>query len=540
MNLLGARPSRRLEWGALGLIVALFLGLGSRQLGRPGLAHAESYDPSYGMELALDLPPTRTDWSLTLAGRKWPLRVQHPYDFCAFDVYWSALAFKAAGVGVGVLRLSELILSAATLVVLCLLCRSWLGWPAALGAGLLLAVNPAVLLMSRIAYWAVELQLALPAVAALALLSAWQRTRRARALYAGAFVWGFSTCVTTKSAAFILAYPLLYLVLVPRKDYPSRRQAAAAAACAALGAADFLAYNIARGMPILGFMLGALRTPTRAGVDNLAFARNLALRWGQLFGMLDGSFPTEGFRDRLFPAFFFASFAALTWRCVFGRPFRGRGFVVLVLCLLPLLLCETAFTPWALDPQHVLVLWPFTAVVAAAAVDWIRAEVESRRPGRGAPAAAILLVLLAGSALRADAGYFSRLAANGGTGPWSGAVTELAAFLDRSGPRETFNLAPELQAPVSIITGGRVNAISISIDEPPARLRRIFEWMATLPEARVLSIPPANGVPDAVKEHLEGLRMILRSSGRRLALEKTIADGDETKYLVWRVEKRGP
>jgi hypothetical protein len=554
MNITRPRPLLCLEWALLGLLLALFLGLGTRQFPRPGLAHPEALDPACGMELALDLPRTYycyTDWSMSLAGRTWPLRLSHPYDFNAFDIYWSALAFKIAGVSVSVLRLSELALSAATLIIFCALCRLWLGSAAAFGAGLLLAVNPAFLIESRIDYWAIELELALPAVATLALFSVWHRTRRVWALYAGAFVWGGATCVTTKAVAFLLAYPLLYLAAVPRKDFPSRRQAAVAAACAALGAADFLGFNFFRGMAIFKFLLDALRAPTGGGVDNFDLANNFSIRWGQLIEALNASLIFKGqgpagTQDWVFPIFFFAAFAALTWRCAARKPFPGRGFIVIILGLLPLLLLETIFTPWALDPQHVLVLWPYTILIVAAGLDWVRSGIEARLPGKGLPVAAVLLALLVGSALHVDANYFSRLAANGGIGPWSGAIEDLAVYLDQNGLRKPFSLSVEIAPPVSIITGGRVTPlIAWEVDRTiTPRLLGVFERIAGVPGARFLSLSP--GLTDsplrkrATSDELAILgafRSIVEKSGHRLVAVRVFPERPaQPIYVVWRVD----
>ena len=533
-----------LEWGLLGLLVVLFLGLASRQLERPGLFWDEGDAAAYGMEIALDLPPTWTDWSVALAGRTWPLRVRHPYDFVALPIYWSALAFKAGGVGVAVLRWSALLIGAAVLIALYALSRLWLGPEAAFAACLLLAVDPAFALTSRLAYWAVEFFLLPPALTALVFFSLWHRRRRAWALCAGAFCWGLTTSMTTKAVAFLIAYPVLYLLLVPRKDRPSPRMTAAAAACAALGAADFIAYNAARGMPTFKRLLGALAAPTAGGVDNFAVARNLAVRGRQVLDLLGGTVAVTAdggvSRGNVLLILFAAAFAAMIWRCASRRPFRGRGFILLVLGLIALLFLETAFTPMGLDSQHLLILLPFAVLPVAAALDWLRTEVERRMPGKGTLAAAALLALPVVSALRADASYFSRLKSTGGEGELSDSIYDLAGYLDRSGILRPVALTHEVSRNVYLITAGRVkpltgHAWSKGITPP---LLEAYAALASDPAARFIG-QPSDEPGDPFSMYLEAFRGVVEKSGRRLAIEKEFADSrGRTMYFVWRVEER--
>ncbi|MFI5349408.1 MAG: ArnT family glycosyltransferase [Elusimicrobiota bacterium] len=531
------------DWAILVPLLGLYLWIGTRQIDRPALNWDEGDTAAYGMELALDLPRTETDWSVRLAGRSWPLRVSHPYDFKALPIYWSALAFKTAGVGVSVLRLSSLAVGAILLAVFYAVCRLWFGSGTAFMASLLLAVNPAFALMSRLGYYALEIPLALPALAALTFLSLWHRRRRVWALCAGAFCWGLSTCVTTQAVAFILAYPILYFALVPRKDRPSPRLIAAAAAFAALGAADFILYNAARGMPIISRLLDALAAPTGVGVDNAAIARNLALRGRQLLGLLDGRLAAgfvggDGVRDAVLPIFFAAGFAAMVWRCASRRRFPGRGFILLVLGLILLLFLETAFTPMGLDPHHLLVLLPYVFLPVAAALDWLRTEVERHLPGKGALAAAALLALPVASALRADASYLNELRKSGGTGRMSGAIEDLAADLDRRGIRRPFCLSYGISRNTYLLTQGRVEPLGAHAFRRgvSAELLGRYENLAALPEARFIAA--AGNDPPGSQEYLDAFRGVVERSGRRLVAEREYRDGlGRAVFVLWRVDR---
>ena len=542
------RPSPlsvRAEAALVALLLAVFFLLGGLHLERPGLAHAESLDAFYGMSTAGRLPQDlHVDWGARLGGRVLPLRVPHPYDFAVFDVYWSALAFTLGGVSVPVLRLSALLLGAGVLLVFYALCRAWLGAPAALAAAALLAVNPAFLEGTRLAYWAMEIQLLLPETAALLLFTVWHRRRRPWALYAGAFVWGLATCVTTKSAAFLAAYPALYLALVPPDRRPAPRQLAAAALAAALGAADFLAFNAAHGLFILKALTAALRGRTPAGVDNLALAANLWKRLNQLAQLLQGGFANAvtgpgSPRDVLLPVAFFISFAAAARRCAADRSFRGRGFLLLVLLLVPLLLLQTAFTPYGLDKQHLLVLWPWPLLVVAASLDELRLRLDALRPRAGALAFGLALALLAASSLRADAGFLRRLGDAGGKNAWSDAVTDFTRYLETAGVARPYCLSPMVDMPVTITSGGRVNPRNVLPDSasPPVD----YTALAAEPGALFLTADftpgDAAGAAASAEPEEAALRRAAERSGRRLLLAGAFpADGRRPRFAVWRFE----
>ncbi len=294
-----AAPGPR-DWAPLVAVLALFLFAGSRALDLPGLWPDEASDAVLGMEVALDLPRSPSDWRVELGGRSYPLRTRHPYDFSAFNIYASALAFELGGVSVAVLRFSALLVCAAGLAALYALALPALGAAGAFAAALLLALQPAYLLHARLGYFAAETFLVLPGCAALALAFGWRRTRRPAALCAAAFVLGASLNITTKALALVCAYPPLFWALLPRPERPSRRLLAAAAACGALGAANFILFNATHGLEIGRSLLEALAAPTPAGVDNAAWGANLLTRLGQLGSLFAGRVPA-GWPERSRP-----------------------------------------------------------------------------------------------------------------------------------------------------------------------------------------------------------------------------------------------
>jgi hypothetical protein len=144
----GAALKKHWDWAVLGLIACLFLFAASRELSLPALYYDESFNPIYGMELALGLPRTPTDWAISFGGDSWPLRSYHTREFHAFDIYWSALAFRVGGVSVATLRWAALLISTALLASFYGFCRTWFPKRVGLAACALLAAHPAFLICS--------------------------------------------------------------------------------------------------------------------------------------------------------------------------------------------------------------------------------------------------------------------------------------------------------------------------------------------------------------------------------------------------------
>ncbi|MDX6768427.1 MAG: hypothetical protein SF051_02765 [Elusimicrobiota bacterium] len=524
-------------WLPLLPVLALFLLVGTRRLDLPGLWPDEASDAVYGLEVARGLPPSDNDWSLSFAGRTWPLRTPHPYDFSAFNPYLAAVAFRLGGVGVESLRLAALLVAAAGIAAVYALALPFLGAGGAVVAALFLALDPAYLLHARVGFFAAELFLVAPTVAAAALAWRWRRGEGGPAsLCFAAFLLGASLNVSTKALAPALAYPLAFLAAAGPGRRPSRRLLLAAAAAAALGAANFLAFNALRGAEVPRALAAALTAPTAAGVDNLSPAANLGARLAQLARLMTGAAAPAADPPPLhlaLPLLFLASFAALAWRC--RRDFAGRPLVVFALLAASLQLLMTAFTPMSLDPQHLLVLWPCVAVLLAAAAAWLAETVERAAPGRGRLAAGAALALLLASAARTDAAYFARLGETGGLGAWSDASYRLAAELDREAAVEPVALAWGVAQTVFVLTEGRVKPVAIGVARRsvPERGYAALEERAQAPGARFITAAPEG---DAARAYLDRLRRSAAESGRRLVASYEAADrAGRPVYRVWRL-----
>lgn len=535
------RRGRR-DAAVLAILLLLYLGLALTDIDLPGLWYDEAHEALLGAELALGLPPWySSDWALRLAGREWPLRSFHPYDFTALPIYAAAAAFRALGVGVIALRACSAACGAAIVAMSYALARRWLGREAAAAGGLLLAVNPAFVVYSRVSFYAVELPLAAFGLAALLLADEWRRRRSTAALCGAALVLGLSTSLSTKSLALLLAVPAALALRAPGCPRPSRRQAWAAAAAFAAGAANWLAFNLSHpGGGVWGRLILAL-LPGGADADNADVLGGAAVRAGQLLRLLDGrtplslAGPAESL-DVLLPWACAAACAAAAWRLARGRD--GERPLAALLVLPGVILAATVFSPGGRDAQHPLAAWPYPLLLVGAALARLAEALSARwGPVRGRAAAGALTLLLAASSARADRAFFSVLRRTGGAGLWSDAVYGLADHLDRVRPSRTLHLHWGSSRSVYVLTQGRVRPY-LSTD--------FWRYVHSRAGVRaVLRDPRARFV--AVAEDMEGivghpqwiptLGKIARVLGRRLELEREFRDREgRVIFKVYRTE----
>lgn len=514
-------------WAVPVLIAGLFLAAASRELSLPGLWNDEALDASMGMEVALGLPGTPTDWALPIGSRALPLRVEHPYDFAAFGIYWSALAFRVGGVAAETLRFSALLLAAAALLAFYGFCRRAFSPRAAAAACALLAAHPAFLVWSRVGYFASEIFLIFFAALALYLGALWRERRAPWALYAACFALGFSANCTTKALAFLVALPVVFYLWAPRSWRPAPRQASAAAGFLALGALNPLAFCLANGV-ILRSFARALTGPTRAGVDNLAFGANLATRLSQLRGVLSGesaAWQAAGPLGVSASPVVWACAAALpvlAWRAARAKSDGVRRSCGALVTLCALLFLETCLTPMALNPQHLLVALPFLLLAAAAALDML-------------PAAASLLLaagLLACEA-RVDAAYFSALERTGGAGMWSEALDDAARYLDGAGVRRPLCLSWGLSRNLYLASAGRVTPVALQEGRGRAAdLRERLDQALRDPASRYLAFADAVQNPGQRAGVVLEFRRAADAARKRLVVERAFSDRTGAPVLL--------
>ncbi len=428
-------------------------------------------------------------------------------------------------------------LCALTLLLFYGFCREWFPPAVALPALVLGAAHPSFLLPARAVFFFNELPVLPLEMGAMWLVSVWQRRRAPWALCGGCFMWGLATSSSLKALAFVLACPAVYAACVPRRGWPSAREAATALLCAAAGAASPLLYALRGGRVDLAFA-GALAGPTKAGVDNLALGRNLLLRAGQLLRLLGGEAPAffagPAPAARAPQAAFIAAFAGLAALGLSRRRrlSRAEGGVLL---LTTFLLLSTCMTPRALNLQHTLLLWPLPMLVVALGAE--RAAAAAPR-WRMAAAAGLTLVLLAEA--RVDAAYLARLRHTGGVGLWSDAVFALARDLDRRGLARPVALQWGLSDNVYVLTGGRVEP-----REPwpwgrgvDGQMARALDGLMADPSARFLMVDDDADQARA-KPYTEAFRAAATRAGVDVITEAEYRDRQgRPVYYLRRVARR--
>src|SRR5207249_4381472 len=111
--------------------------------------------------------------------------------------------------------------------------------------------------------------------------------------------------------------------------------------------------------------------PTRAGVRNSDVFQNLAVRWKELRLVLDGTAPTLSAGSvpphSTGTAVFLTSFVLLAGLSLFAGGQRPSKACRAILTIEAALFLLTALTPKTLSVQHLLVLWPYPALIVALA-----------------------------------------------------------------------------------------------------------------------------------------------------------------------------
>lgn len=535
------RPAHsRLYWLALAAIASTFLFLAGRSLDLPAPYYCELEDTIYGLELALGLPPSPTDWSLPLRGHRIPLRGSHPYDWDALQIFWSALALKLGGATLRSLRWASLGLSAGLLILLFGVARRLFSPGVALAAAALLAVDPAFFIWSRMGFATMELTAAFFALAACLAAARWVERRSPRALCAAGFLLGFELNVALKAVAFVIALPAVCVAVVPRRLWPTRRQATAALACFALGGLNTLAYNVVNGFPTVVVLWERLLAPTPQRADNMNVLGNLRLRFLQLVDMLSGEIPTRtagGLApNHLAPWIVLSCTAGLAVSCAWPRrPSDETRALRGLLALQGLLFAMTLFTPGVLAPPHLLVLWPGFALISAVAAARLW---RSSRPGR--VLAAALLASLALSSIKVDLDYGRTLRTTGGAGLQSDAMYRLVAYLEEHHIERPLCLGWGSRVNIYFLTKGRIrprdaHRFSLGIN---SRLLRVYEDALRDPSNRYILLA------DSVRPNLEreygydvAFRAVARKMGKRLALEREFRDREGAPiFLLYRAQ----
>ena len=529
--------------GALATIAApaialiLYFGLGLHQLELPGLYYDEAFDALPALEVLLGGTPSAA-MSVAAFGRSWPVML-HPH-IGPTSTYVDLAAFAVAGPSVEAVRAAHLAVGGLTLVLLWWLARRWFGAVVAGWATILCATAPAFVWWNRAgANWsATLLPLALGLVLALA---RWSATGDARALVVGA--WCVGAGLTTK-LNFVWLFPPLALAALARLGIAgslraarglSPRALAAAIGAFVVGASPWLLYNLRTGGETFRFVAGNA-VHTEYGNDNLAVLHNVAFLahdFTSVMGGSTGEFPAPaGGGDRLPALLFVASAVLLTARALRDRRCHPPHRLFLV-CMLGVFLTVGTVTTSRVGARHLFMLVPFAwLMVAVAAADLASALGRWSDDGRLAVVSHALVAAVVLGHLADHVRIHRFLAATGGYGVWSSAVSTLTERLQTTyASRTPIAMDWGLMRNVAFLSETRI-APREMFEYRPAPSAGFGDVAATLirdPRNLYVFHAPAFTQFHGYREALEAAAI---TAGKRLELVETLAQRDGTPNIL--------
>jgi len=460
--------------------LVFYLGLTLHQLHLPGPNYDEAIEAQPAVQFLQNLPvEAHRDATIHIFGKRLPLMI---VDYVgALNTYVLLFFFKSGGIGVATMRLWPILVGAVILWLTWRLGEKLMGWRAGMMAAMLLAVQPSFVFFMRQGIYVTNTTIALMLAIWLALLR-WFESGKPRWAWLIAFMAGLGLW-----AKFIMLWPLVATAILlpviwvfrdafglrPAPDFGPRtllrpRVWAPSILAFLAGISPLLLFNLKTSATFQHFA----HTLNRSyyGVENAAYLTNLAERWSQMRHYLRGDhfwYLGGNFVDALaWPAFLLAFFilhALLLWR--WRRPRERilalRGLAIYAFFLL--LLMQTPLTPTALWYTHLAMFSPVLAL--AIALGW--ESLFRQFSEHWSNLLAILFILALGfSGLRTDAGYHRALAETGGLADHSDALYRLTDELLTLGADTPYALDWGFEAPVILISQGRVNPMGVFKYEP--------------------------------------------------------------------------
>lgn len=546
-------PSERAVWGrrmALLAAILLYLTLALPQLGLPGLHYDEAKEAGIN---ALEILQRQDVQAFRSAGVQigplfLPLMVQ---DYIgALNVYLALPLLAVLGVTAPALRLLGVLCGLATLLLVCALGRELTqrgrggrpepGWAGEIAA-LLLAVNPTFIFWSRQGIFVTNVVVTL-AVATVWLALRWQRTGRPRDLYLMAllaglglwskllFVWVLGALAAVGLGAWAWGRGRRAAPIFPRLSW---RSLTLAGLLFLLGLAPLLLFNQQTSGTVQA-LFGNLGQ-SYYGVENAAFAANLAVRLAQVNTLLRGDhlwYLGQSFANGWALAAAVGLVAlAIGLAAASGRGSRARASLPLLLAALLfvlLLLAQSSFTVSDLFITHFAIIQPFVLLLAALAADSLLLAAQSW-PRRWAVGLAALTLAVLALWLGADAWnsgrYHQALARSGGLASHSDAIDRLAQWLDVAGVRQPLALDWGIEAQVRYLTENRVQPLEIfgyqRLEQPDDGFAGRAEQFLADPTRVYIVRMPGETVFQGRREALESLAA---AQGQSLVVQEAIYD----------------
>ncbi|RMD94911.1 MAG: phospholipid carrier-dependent glycosyltransferase [Calditrichaeota bacterium] len=475
------------------ILTAVYLALALPHLKLPGIQYDEVYHVPPAVAILkghLGGEPVQIDPSVIhLFGRPFPLMFNYYTGFV--KTYLCLPFFAVFGFNVFSIRGTSLLLGWIALIFTYLFARDLTrNRGLAFIAALLMATDASYLFYTRNDYTVIGTMMAFKMISLYYLLK-WWRELKPRDLWIGAFTMGLGISdrasflwILFSLAAFVVLFMLPQMRERWRAGAITRKMVLSGAVALALGAAIFIAFNVAT----LG---GTFRPMTRTfvqpsgPVNNLAFLSNLHLRLQMLTDVLSGSYLWHQYFDTpryvtqhwvwagslLTYAFILAFVFGLAQMMFTYRKTRIVPLPMAFLLFMSLaLLFWSCFTPTSFRGHQLIMLYPFIHILIALFfwqgskwfANWYARE-KSRTTLQYVTAFGLMgLVVL--SNLWVIRGYYQDFIRTGGAGVWSDAIYELVDYLEKH---------PEWTV-VCMDWGFNQNILSLSAGEVKT-LRRYYE-----------------------------------------------------------------
>jgi len=468
--------SQRLRSWLWLLPLALYLALTLYQIELPGPNYDEAVEAKPAVQCLQNLPvEAHRDAVIHLFGKALPLMI---VDYVgALNAWVLLLYFKLGGIGVAAMRLWPITVGAVVVWLTWLLGKKLFGPRAGFAAAMLLAVQPSFIFFSRQGIYVTNTTIALMIAIGLALLRLAERGR-SRWLGLAAFMAGLGLW-----AKFIMLWPLTATVILSPLVWRMRGRLGLKSAAGfgpqallrprfwapaillfLIGLSPFLLFNLKTGATFKHFA----ETLNRSyyGVENAAYLDNLTTRWIQIQHFLKGDhfwYLGGNAVDVLAWPLFLLALAFILAFLLFRRQMTLAWRACVLTLFFFLLFIQSPLTPTALWYTHLAMFSPVLALITAGGWELL----FRTRPERwGTLAAGVFIAGASLSGLRADVAYHRALTAAGGYADHSDAVYRLTDELLARGIFSPYALDWGFDAPVILVSQGRVNPIEIFGYEP--------------------------------------------------------------------------
>ena len=385
------------------------------------------------------LPPRAEEYKLHLGRYQVPLMLM-PYVGTVKAFLYRPM-IRAFGTGVWATRLPMLLAAAASIWIFYLLMLRVAGDRAAVISTGLLSVDSMYLLSAGFDWGPVALQHLLLVGGMLLLVRFWQE-RRELALAGGFFLFGLAIWDKAVVVWILSGMGIAALSIYPREIFSvvTLRRTGLAALAFVAGALPLIVYNV----NVPGGTFHDTTTFETSNIAHKIVILRKTINGSALFGTLTSDdfdppqiHPPKTLLERAsasvakltgYPTANWIPFTlglALLLSPLSGAPgLRVTVFSVLAMAIAWVQMAVTANAGTSV--HHTILLWPFPYVILG-----VSSATASRRLGRAAPALAVLLILVAGSALAVTNEYYALLVRNGGAVDWTDAIFPLSGYLAR-------------------------------------------------------------------------------------------------------------